>query len=159
MKITWRELAIDISEESPDEILKEWRWLIPSGLSLRMVSALGDAFLENELGEIYWLDTGSAEISKIAASRDEFDTLRQTANHADQWFSPMLVGDLLSSGKSLSHRECFSYKIPLTLGGSFSPENFKPTSVAVHFSTLGQIQKQVRDLPIGTKISSVKLGV
>ena len=37
---------------------------------------------------------------------------------------PNLVGDLLSSGKTLGPGECFSYKVPPVLGGEIDPDNF-----------------------------------
>ncbi|WP_394002695.1 T6SS immunity protein Tdi1 domain-containing protein [Luteimonas sp. WGS1318] len=157
MKITWRELAVDLSGQSSDDLMREWRWLVPEALSLRMVSALGDAFLEDASGAIYWLDTGGAELTRIADSRENFDYSRQEPELADRWFAPQLVGDLLSAGHSLGPGQCFSYKTPLTLGGDFKPDNFHASDLIAHFRTLGKIQSQVRDLPLGTLISSVAL--
>jgi len=149
---------VELSDQSSDELLAAWRWLVPSTLSLRMVSSLGDAFLEGPDGAIYWLDVGGAELSRIAESKAAFDRLRQQEEYSSQWFVPQLVGNLLASGKSLAKCQCFSYKIPLTLGGAFEPANFEPCDLSVHFHTLGQIQQQVKHLPVGTSISSVKLG-
>ncbi len=158
MRITWQELTVDLTGQSSDELLSEWRWFLPEGMVLRMVSTLGDAFLSDSEGKIYWLDVGGAELTNIAENKEQFDALRQQPEYADKWFVPLLVGDLLSSGKMLATNQCFSYKIPLTLGGLFEPENFEPCHISVHFSTLGQIQQQVKHLPIGTKIDSVRLG-
>jgi len=158
MRVTWKELAVDLSDLSSDDLLSDWRWLVPKGLTLRMVSALGDAFLDDASGKIYWLDTGGAELSRIADSPEHFDTLRQQPEQANLWFAPQLFGDILSSGRILKPGQCFSYKIPLTLGGEFQPSNFEPCNLSVHFSTLGQIQLKVKDLPVGTKISSVQVG-
>lgn len=157
MRISWRELAVDVSGQSADDLMREWRWLIPVALSLRMVSALGDAFLEDAAGAIYWLDTGSAELTRIADSREKFDGLRQKPALANQWFAPWLVGDLLSAGHTLGPGQCFSYKVPLTLGGEFQPDNFSACDLEDHFNGLGKIHSQVRDLPLGTPISSVAL--
>jgi hypothetical protein len=157
MRITWKELAVNLEGQSSDQLLSEWRWLVPQQLVLHMVSALGDAFLEDDTGAIHWLDVGSAELTRIASSCVEFDKLRQQNENAAQWFCPQLVGDLLSAGNVLGPQQCFSYKIPLTLGGEFVSENFDPTDIAVHFGVLGQIQKQVKHLPVGTKITDVKL--
>lgn len=158
MHITWRELAVDLSGQSADDLLSEWRWLAPSTFQLRMVSSLGDAFLESVEGAIYWLDVASGDLSKIAASRDEFDELRQIPENAEQWFMPQLVGDLLATGQHLEVGQCFSYKIPPSLGGAFEPDNFEACSLSVHFAALGKIQAQVRHLPPGTPITSVRLG-
>ena len=94
MKITWRELAVDVSGQSSDELLSEWRWMVAAGLEVRMVSSLGDAFLEAPDGAIYWLDVAAAELTRIANSKNDFDQLRQRPENAEQWFMPQLVGDM-----------------------------------------------------------------
>jgi hypothetical protein len=99
VRITWRELAVDLSGQSADDLLSEWRWLVPSTFSLKMVSAIGDGFLSDNDGCIYWLDVGGAELTKIAETRDQFDRLRQQPDCAEKWFVPLLVGDLLASGE------------------------------------------------------------
>lgn len=157
MKITWRELAVDLSGQPQNDLMAKWRWLVPEALSLRMVSALGDAFLDDPIGAMYWLDSGGAKLVRIAESQEQFDNLRQQPELASQWFAPQVVGDLLSAGHTLDPGQCFSYKVPPTLGGEFRPDNFVPCDLSVHFHTLGQIQSQVKDIPVGTPISSVTL--
>lgn len=157
MKITWRELAVDLSGQSSDDLLSEWRWIAPAPFQLRMVSSLGDAFLESADGAIHWLDVAGGELSNVASSKAEFDELRQIPENAEQWFMPQLVGDLLADGEHLEAGQCFSYKIPPSLGGAFEPSNFDACSLSVHFSALGKIQAQVKHLPPGTPINSVRL--
>ena len=157
MRITWQELAVDLTGQSSDELLSEWRWLVPVTHELRMVSTLGDAFVEDDGGAIHWLDVGSAAYTRIADDADDFFRLRQQPENADAWFAPQLVGDLLRSGQRLGSGQCFSYTIPLTLGGALAAENFSPCALVAHFDALAKIQRQVVDLPIGTKISSVQL--
>ena len=111
MKITWRELAVDVSGQSSDELLPEWRWMVTASLEVRMVSSLGDAFLESPDGAVSWLDVAAAELAPIANSKDEFDQLRQLPENVEQWFMPQLVGDLLAGGSSLGAGECFSERV------------------------------------------------
>ena len=156
MRISWKELAVDLTGQSSDALLTEWRWLVPATYELRMVSTLGDAFLEDESGAIHWLDVGSAEMTRIADDADEFHRLRQQPHNADTWFEPQLVGALLEGNPGLGAGRCFSYIFPLTLGGEFAPENFEQCSLRTHFDALGKMQWQLKDLPIGTRFTSVK---
>ena len=126
-------------------------------MKLLIVSALGDMFLADADGQVFWLDTGAGQLHQIAATVDEFQQLRQQRDHADQWFIPQLVGDLISSGVLLSPGQCYSYKIPPILGGQIEPANFEPTELSVHFSVLGQILRKVKDLPPGTKITDITI--
>lgn len=155
MRITWQELSVDLTMQSGDELLSEWRWMVPDSMTLHMVSSVGDAFLRDVEGGVFWLDTGTAELHRIAESEEQFDFLRQQRDYADQWFVPQLVGDLMAQGHSLALGQCFSYKVPPTLGGEFQPTNFEPCDLAVHFSLLGQLQRQAKGLPAGTSVSSV----
>lgn len=156
MRITWRELAVDVTGQSSDALLSEWRWMVPPALYLRMVSVLGDAFLESADESIFWLDVAAAELTRIASSKDEFDQLRQIPKNVEQWFMPRLVGELLSVGLHLGAGECFSYKIPPSLGGAFEPSNFEVCMLVQHFAALGKIQAQVKPLPLRTRITSVE---
>lgn len=156
MKITWRELAVDVSGQSSEELLSEWRWMVAASLEVRMVSSLGDAFLESPDGAVFWLDVAAAELTPIASSRGEFDQLRQLPENFAQWFMPQLVGDLLSGGSRLGAGECFSYKISPSLGGKFEPSNFEVCKLPRHFAAMGKIQAQVKHLPLGTRITSVQ---
>ena len=55
----------------------------------------------------------------------------------------------------LAEGQIYSYKTPPVLGGEYSTDNLEPTGIAVHFSVLGQIHRQVKDLPPGTKIDRI----
>jgi hypothetical protein len=75
----------------------------------------------------------------------------------DEWFIPQLVGDILALGITRASHECFGFKKPPVLGGEYDPSNFEPTDISVHFSVLGQLHEQVKDLPEGTPISNINI--
>jgi hypothetical protein len=77
--------------------------------------------------------------------------------NANEWFALQLVGNLLTSGIRLGPGECFGYKVPPVLGGEVNLNNFEPTDLQVHFGILGQIHRQVKDLPHGTPIGEIKI--
>lgn len=157
MRITWKELTVDFQKPGADDLLDDWRWLVGNSVCLLLVSAIGDMFLADTDGRVFWLDTGTGQLQQIAESVGEFQRLRQLAEQADQWFIPQLVGDLIASGIRLSPGQCYSYKMPPILGGEIEPNNFEPTDLSVHFSLLGQIHRQVKNLPPGTKITNIKI--
>lgn len=155
MRITWNELTVSPTGVDLDELLSEWRWLVDDSHQVVVISALGDLFLRRNDGRIFWLDAGTAQLIQVATSADEFKRLM--AQNVNEWFAPQLVGDLLSSGKRLAPGECFSYTVPPVLGGAIEPDNFEPTDLQVHFGILGQIHRQVKDLPPGTPISDIRI--
>lgn len=144
MRITWQELTVAFDKTQEDDFLSDWRWLVENAVEILLISSLGDMFLKDISGVVYWLDTGAGQTTKIAESKEHFQRLLQTKENVIEWFIPDLVGDLITSGKTLGVGECFSYKLPPTLGGNIEVDNFEPTDLSVHFSILGQIQKQIR---------------
>ena len=156
MHITWNELRVDFQKHGADALLQDWRWLLRDSMQLLLVSSLGDMFLADAHGRVFWLDTGTGKLQQVAESAEEFKNLIQQPENADQWFIPQLVGDLIVSGVRLAPGQCYSYKNPPILGGEIQPANFLPCDLSVHFSILGQIHRQVRDLPPGTEIADIK---
>ncbi len=157
MRITWNELTINFQTHDENDLLEEWRWLIGDSMQLFLVSSVGDMFLADPAGKIFWLDTGAGRLEQVAASQQEFKQLMQQRENATKWFMPQLVGDLITNGVRLAPGQCYSYKKPPILGGEIEPGNFEPTDLSVHFGILGQIHRQVKDLPPGTRISDIKI--
>lgn len=157
MHITWNDLTINFQGYDENDLLEQWRWLVGDKMQLILVSSLGDMFLGNAQGQICWLDAGTGHLEQVAESQQDFEQRMQQRENADQWFVPQLVGDLIASGIRLGPGQCYSYKKPPVLGGEIEPGNFEPADLSVHFSILGQIHRQVKDLPPGTKISDIKI--
>jgi hypothetical protein len=57
----------------------------------------------------------------------------------------------------LGKSEVIGYKIPPTVGGTFDPDNLEATDVSVHFSILGQIAKNIRNLPDGAPLGKISI--
>jgi hypothetical protein len=157
LRITWAELTVSPVGVDLAGLLSDWQWLVGETYQLMVISVLGDLFLRADDGRMFWLDTGWGRLSEVAANAEDFKQLMVSPRNTNEWFAPNLVGDILTAGQRLGPGECFSYKIPLVLGGKYEPENFEPTDLQVHFSVLGQIHRQVKDLPPGTPIGDIKI--
>lgn len=156
MRITWNELTVPLDGVDLDGLLSEWRWLVDESFTPVLISALGDLFLRDGEGRIFWLSSGWGKLTQVAASAAEFKQLMVQPENAAEWFVPGLVGDILTAGQKLEPGECFGYKTPPVLGGQIEPDNFEPTDLQVHFGILGQIHQQIKDLPPGTSISDIE---
>jgi hypothetical protein len=73
--IGWKALTMIPSAEAVGELRSAWSWHLPDQYQLVLFSALGDAFYETPSGEIWWLNTGTAELSKVAESKEQFQRL------------------------------------------------------------------------------------
>lgn len=154
MTVTWKELSFIPSDAALAALYDSWSWLLPSGIRPVMVSTLGDVFFQTEGTEVFWLNTGSGEVKKVAASRDEFMELLKTDKSTD-WFMPHLVRQLMSAGKVLKSDQCYTYvTLPVFKEGKYEVANLNPVPAREHFSLTGQIHRAIQDLPDG---ASVKL--
>jgi len=118
---------------------------------------MGDAFVEKADGEVIFLDTLEGALKHAATNQNAFLKLLKAGDLDPTWFNPNMVALLEARSEHLVPGQCYCYQIPPILGGSFESANIKAISVIVHFSIMGQLHEQIRDLPPGTKITGFKI--
>jgi hypothetical protein len=152
MKITWNDLTFLPSDAALAELRAAWAWRLPEIFEPVMGSTLGDVFFQQSGPEIYWLNTGTAEITRVAASREEFLELLKT-ERADEWFMPHLIEALKTAGKELRADQCYTYAtLPVFQEGKYEVWNLNPVPAAEHFRITGDVHRQLRDLPDGAQV-------
>lgn len=155
MKITWDDLKVDFSYIDLKRITESWDWLIGNDKTPILVSSIGDIFLEDRKGKCYWLNVGEGIIEKVADNKIEFKEKLNNNEIVSEWFLVELVAELKKEGLELTEKKLYGYKKLPVLGGEYEPENFELTDIEVHFELSGQIHKQIKDLPDGTKVKIV----
>jgi T6SS immunity protein Tdi1, C-terminal len=83
---------------------------------------------------------------------EEFKQLVIQSDKARLWLLPEIGTHFKERGIRLRPGQSNSYKRAPFLGGKIEPDNFEVTDIYVHFGLLGDIARQVKDLPPGTKI-------
>lgn len=73
-----------------------------------LFSSLGDVFIEMDSGGVWWLNTRTAELTRVADSVPHFEELLNS-ELADEWFLPNLVGKLHAAGKVPGPGECYTF--------------------------------------------------
>jgi hypothetical protein len=156
MKVTWKDLSFLPSDAALAALYESWSWFLPSPFRPVMASTLGDVFFQTEGAEVFWLNTGTAEIAKVAASRAEFMELLKTEK-ANELFMPRLIEQLLAAGKVLKPDQCYTFvALPIFKEGKYEVANLNPVPAREHFALTGHIHKEIKDLPDG---ATVKLEV
>lgn len=155
MKLTIDDLTIKFNQGISDNLTADWTWLIGPDKKPILVSAIGDMFLKDDNGSIYWLDVGQGKFELVATDINDFKIKLTEIEQVNEWFMIDLTTELKLSNK-LKDGQLFSYKKLPVIGGDYSVDNFEPTDIEVHFSIAGQIHEQIKDLPDGTKINNVK---
>ncbi len=152
MPLTWDDLTVCFEHIDRTKLIEDWQWLVGSSLPI-LITSVGDAFLQNESGEIYWLITGSAEFEKVANSYEEFQAKLNDNELINEWFLVPVVAQLKEQGVQLEQGKLYGFKQLPVLGGKYEPENFELTDIEVHFAMSGQMNLKIKDLPDGSRVN------
>ncbi|GAB5523140.1 MAG: hypothetical protein Roseis2KO_10120 [Roseivirga sp.] len=152
MKITWKELTINFNHLDRLGLIESWAWLVGDDKLPILISSIGDMFLEDQKGRVYWLNVGEGTLKLIANNQEKFTIKLNDDDIANELFMFQLVTNILNSGLRLEPGKLFVYKQLPVIGGAYNAENFELTDIEVHFHLAGQIHEKIKDLPDGTKI-------
>jgi hypothetical protein len=152
-------LTINTNNLPFEELLSDWRWLVSSDFTPVLMTAFGDLFLGDQLGQIHFLDLMSGEFKTVATSREDFDRRCEDREQRRIWFVSFLLTELRKTRGDLETGQCYSCKIPLSLGGQLVTENFERIDLQVHYSVLGQLHRQTKNLPPGTRRDDIEIGL
>ena len=152
MSIGWSKLTFTPDDEAVAEIASAWGWLIQEPFTPLLFSSLGDMFFQAESGGVFWLNTGTGEITAIAASAEQFKAQLGTEVSSD-WFLPSLVAQLHAAGKIPAPGCCYTYvTLPVFAEGKYEIANLNPVPAKEHFGITGHIHQQIQSLPDGAQI-------
>jgi hypothetical protein len=146
-----------IDQEGKDwaALFSDWGILLPSSFTVWLVNRMGDVFVVFDDDSVNLLDVGNGMIERVADNREHFADLIDQGDNAEDWLLISLVDACVGAGLELSPNQCYGFKLPPILGGSYAVENIVPTDLSVHYSFLADICRQTNDLPDGTKVRIV----
>lgn len=147
------DLIKDISNIDQSDLLSAWQWKLEEGMKIVMITNLGDLFLQDKNGSIFWLLTDGGELKKIADNYSQFQQMLLDEEMIDNWCLPLLIEKFINAGMTLQPNEVYSPLKMTVLGGTYDTSNFKPTDMSVHFQFTGVICEQIKDLPDGTSVT------
>ena len=158
MRITLNELTVPLQHLDGERLVDDWRWLIGTSKQPILLSAIGDAFVQDqEDGAVYLLDTAAGSCTLVA---DDEQHLRELLNDPD-WVTNHLavhvVADFLRNGLRLEPGQVYSWKQPPALGGEYELANAEVSDIGVHFSVTGQIHRQIQNLPPGIPLDQIRM--
>jgi hypothetical protein len=157
VRITLNELTVSIEHLDRERLLGDWRWLIGSSKQPILLSAIGDAFVQDDDdGTIHLLDTAAGTCQLVAANQAELRNLMSDSRWVTDHLAVEPVADFLANGLRLEPGQIYSWKHPPALGGEYAFENVATADIEVHFSITGHLHEQIRSLPPGTPIDQVR---
>ena len=158
MPLTIDDLTVNFEHTDRAALLADWEWLIgPHRLPI-LISALGHAFVQDTGdGTVHQLDTVFGDVEQVAASEDELRALLGEREFVVERLTAQLVADLRNAGLVLGPHQVYAFSTPPALGGEVAVENAEIADLEVHLSLMGQLHRQIADLPEGTPISEIRL--
>ncbi|MDA0184057.1 DUF1851 domain-containing protein [Solirubrobacter phytolaccae] len=157
MQITLNELTVGMDGLDRERLLEDWRWLIGPSKQPILLSAVGDAFVQDEHdGTVHLLDTAAGTCQPVAEDEVEFRRLVTDGRWATDHLAVDVIADFLRNGLRLASGQIYSWKQPPALGGEFEIANAGTADIGLHFSMTGQIHEQLRELPPGTPVTEVR---
>lgn len=152
MIIGWSKLTFTPNDEAVAAVASSWDWLVAGPFTPLLFSALGDMFFEKKSGGVFWLNTGTGEVSHIAESVAQFQELLAT-EIVEEWFLPSLIEELHKAGKAPNEGCCYTYvTLPVFAEGKYEVSNLNPVQTKEHFAVTGHIHKKIQSLPEGAQI-------
>jgi Domain of unknown function (DUF1851) len=146
-------LLISPDSEAIEELGRAWSWLLPEHYQPLLFSALGDMFFQVPSGEVHWLNTGTGEITKVAADQAEFRGHLDSELALD-WFLPDLIDELAAKGQVLEPGQSYTFvRLPIFREGTYTADNLRRINAREHFGLTGRIHQQIHDLPDGTEVN------
>jgi hypothetical protein len=152
MAISGSDLTFMPSQDAIERLAEAWAWLLKEPFRPVLFSIMGDVFLEPDSGGIWWLNTGTGELMRVADSIEQFRDLLRT-EVADEWLMPGLVEQLHAAGKIPEAGECYTYvTLPVFAEGKYEVDNLNPVPAGEHFSLTGHILHEIHELPDEAKV-------
>jgi hypothetical protein len=136
---------INVTGIDTSALLQDWRWLIgPDDLVLFQATGIGDLFLKNASGHVFFLDAKEGEFTQIASSEQDLLEKLKARENRERWLRPTFI-QLAGFGRPpLKPGQCWGWKIPPFLGGKIATENAEPSDLLAYHSILGQLYRQAR---------------
>lgn len=140
-----------------NRLLEDWRWLLPKAHTVLMINRFAEFLIEDQAGIIHNLETGTGVLREIAKGRAELADAFDDEERAADLLMAGLTDACVAAGMTLLPGQCYQFKIPPSLGGTYELSNFDAGSMRVYLSLMGQLHEQIKDLPDGTPIGSVTI--
>jgi hypothetical protein len=135
-----------------ERLLSEWRWLCPQRMALVARTAFGDLFLRNDAGAVFWLDVAVGKLTKVSDSEAHFRAMAETSQKRGEWFAETDAQAAAKRGLEANPSQCVGFKVPLVFAESGSPDTAYVADLYEYVSFLGDLHRQISNLPDGSKI-------
>ena len=136
-----------------ERLLADWRWLCPSQMTLVARNVFGELFLQDEAGTVFWLNTTTGKLSKASDSKTQFLEMVQTSEKRREWLVEQQARAYAQRGLVPSSSQCIGFGVPAVFAEGGTPDTAYIADIYEHVSFLGDLHRQVANLPDGSKVT------
>jgi hypothetical protein len=115
-------------------------------------TAFGDLFLRDEADAVFWLNTTVGKLTKVASSEARFREMAETTEKRREWFAETDVQAFANRGLTPSPLQCIGFSVPLVFAEGGSSDTPYIADLYEYISFLGDLNRQLSNLPDGTKV-------
>jgi hypothetical protein len=135
-----------------DELLIDWRPLIPAAARPWMLTKFGELFFAHADGKIGMLRVSDFSYEIVAKHETDFFEWLVDPDKMTEWFLAPLLESMDLAGKKLDAGQCYSFITPLGLGGTLKRDNVMVIPITHHFKCFGEVFREIKDLPDGAQV-------
>lgn len=129
------------------QALSGWAFLLPPKFSLLMVNRFGDVFIVQTDESVHMLNLVTGTLDRLADNIKDFADLLEVDVLRQNWLMTRQVDECIAAGMNLGPGQCYSYKVPPSLGGAIELDNIEITPVEDHYHAMAEIQLMLDELP------------
>jgi hypothetical protein len=132
--------------------------LIPFGFDwLGRMFALDRGRYVDGAPAVSFLEPGTGEALEVPCNAESFHNAELIDYREAALAESFFYAWLNAGGSSPAPKQCVGYRKPLFLGGADTVSNLELTDLNVYWELAVQLLRQIRDLPVGTVISDVRI--
>lgn len=135
-----------------ERLLVDWRWLCGKPMALVARNAFGDLFLRDESGYVHQLDVAIGKLTKVADSEAHFAELALSGERQEEWFAVADEKAAIARGLEPNKVQCIGFSVPLVFAESGCSDTAYVADLYEHVSFLGDLNRQIAELPEGAKV-------
>jgi hypothetical protein len=133
-----------VGAEEAQDLLDEWRWLVPPDLTPLFITMLGDWIFGAPDGSLWTLSLLDASLRRLAASGAEYNRLKASEAWLDEQLQLGWYGIALGNGLAPTASQCIGWKVHPIVGGKFEKENLQLFTMRLYQSLVGQLLRQLQ---------------
>ncbi len=134
------------SAEETKELLPQWSWIVPDGVTPLFLTSFGDWVFGEPDGSLSVLSMLEVTYETVAHDTQEYNQLNKSTEWCDEIFLASWLTIAIENGIVPKENECIGWEVHPIVGGEFSVDNLKIFDTGLYQSLMSQLHAQIRHL-------------